>query len=224
MTVILRHEMERLKRLALEVAARVETSLHDAWVAFAERDTEAAERIIRHDAEVDALEVDVEEEALKILALHQPVAVDLRLIVAVIKLNADLERIGDLAADIAERAKSLSQRPPVAIPEPLPVMAAAVERMVRQALDALVNLDPDLARGVCADDDTVDERHRQMFSVVGGLIRQQPERADDILQVLSVSRYLERIADHATNIAEDVIYLVEGDIVRHHAEGTEAPP
>jgi len=217
MSVILRHEIDRLKRLALDVATRVESSVQTAWNAFVDRDGEAARRVIAHDEEVDALEVDVEEEALKILALHQPVAIDLRLIIAVIKLNNDLERIGDLAVDIAERAAWLSEQPPVPIPDRLPAMAQATRRMLHETLDALVNLDADLARSVCRDDDEVDNGHRGMYRTVCELIQAEPERAADLIQLLSVSRYLERIADHATNIAEDVIYLVEGDIVRHGA-------
>jgi len=220
MTLILRHEMDRLKKLALDVASRVEASFRSAWTAFVERDDEAARAVIARDAEVDQLEVDVEEEALKILALHQPVAIDLRLIIAVIKLNADLERIGDLAVDIAERAQWLNARPPLDIPETLPVMASAVQDMLTHALDSLVNLDTGLARKVLAADDEIDARHREMYGLVRDRILARPERTEEVIQLLSVSRYLERIADHATNIAEDVIYLVEGDIVRHRGEAS----
>lgn len=218
MTSIFLREIERLKEMALKVATEVESSLHDAWLAFQERDPDRASRVIDGDERIDQMEVDVEEECLKILALHQPVAIDLRFTIAVIKLNNDLERIGDLAVDMAERAAHLAALDPIPTPPELETMAGRVRTQLRQALDSLVNLDADLARKVCHDDDDVDALHRSMFGRVQELVQREPGRVRDLLQLLSVSRYLERIADHATNIAEDVIYLVEGEIVRHQPE------
>ena len=217
--VILPREIENLKKLTLSLGALVEESLRDAVRAFRDRDARVAQRVIDADVEIDSREVEVEEECLKILALHQPVAIDLRYIVAVIKLDNDLERIGDLAVDLAERAVYLSGRDPLELPRGLLSMADAVQDMVRRALDSLVNLDVAEARGVCKQDDEIDELHRQNFDFVEREIAQQPARVSDLIQLLSVSRYLERVADHATNIAEDVIYLVEGHVVRHRDEG-----
>jgi len=171
------------------------------------------------DEYVDAIEVEVEEECLKLLALYQPVTHDLRFIVACIRLNSDLERIGDLAVNIAERAIYLAS---VAEPSEKPIDVGAMARLVRSmlsgALDALVNLDAARARRVCAMDDEADDMHRETFARVEAAVRRHPSEFATMTHYLSVSRYLERIADHATNIAEDVIYMIEGDIVRHRGE------
>ena len=171
--------------------------------------------MIDRDAEIDQFEVDVEEEGLKILALHQPVAIDLRFIIAVIKINNDLERIGDLAVNIAERTLLLASQPPVAIAFDFNGLSAKAQTMLKKSLDALVNLDAGLARQVCAMDDDVDAINRNMYEQVRDAIRRHPEHTDAMIAHLTVSRCLERIADHATNIAEDVIYMTRGDIVRH---------
>ena len=160
----------------------------------------------------------MEEECLKILALHQPVAIDLRFVVAVLKLNSDLERIGDLAVNIAERAQFLSTREPVPVPLDFGGMAQATRNMLRRALDALVNMDIGAAWEVLKSDDVVDEINREMFVQVQDGIRKHPDMLEALIHLLSASRHLERIADLATNIAEDVIYMVDGEIVRHRAE------
>jgi len=162
------------------------------------------------------MEIDVEEDCLKILALHQPVAIDLRFIVAVLKINNDLERIGDIAVNIARRAVYLNSQEPMDIPVDLAGLAG--KAMLRQSLDSLVNMDASLARSVCTADDEVDEMDRQIQKQIKGRIRAVPERVDYPTQLLRVSRHLERIADHATNIAEDVIYMTDGEILRHRAE------
>ena len=220
MSKLLFREIERLKRLILGLSASVEESLHRAVTAVQNRDAALAREVIDGDAEIDQIEIDVEEEGLKILALHQPVAIDLRFIVAVLKINSDLERIGDLAANMAERAIALSQMEPAAVPVDLTGMATQVKGMVKKVLDALVNLDTGLAREVCASDDVVDNAHREMYEHVREQIQAAPETADHLLSLLSVSRGLERIADHATNIAQDVIYMLEGEIVRHRGEAS----
>jgi len=164
------------------------------------------------------MEVDVEEECLKILALYQPVAIDLRFIITALKINNDLERIGDLAVNIAERSEFLARQPEVHVPLDLEKMTEKTQSMLTKSLDALVNMDCDLAHQVCAADDEVDAMNRQMYLTVQDGIRQHPEQLESLIHLLSASRHLERIADHATNIAEDVIYMAEGQIVRHRAE------
>jgi phosphate transport system protein len=164
------------------------------------------------------MEVGVEEDCLKILALHQPVAIDLRFIVAVLKINNDLERIGDLAVNIAERSAFLSKHPPVGLSLGLIEMVDKVQDMLKHSLDALIGLSSGLAQEVCASDDAVDAMNRQMYIKIQDAIRKNPEQLESLIHLLSVSRHLERIADHATNIAEDVIYMVEGQIARHRTE------
>jgi phosphate transport system protein len=182
------------------------------------RDVALAREVIDSDTEIDHTEISVEEECLKILALHQPVAIDLRFVVSCLKINSDLERIGDLAVNIAERSLFLIRSVRVDIPFDFVGMADKAQSMLKGALDALVNFDPDLARKVCAMDDEVDEINRQMYDLVKDAIRREPESLDSLIHLLSVSRHLERIGDHATNIAEDVIYMLTGEIVRHKSE------
>lgn len=210
------HEIENLKKQILSLAAFVEESVAKSVAAINARDSELGQQVIDFDSHIDALEVEVEEECLKLLALHQPVAHDLRFIVACIRLNSDLERIGDLAVNIGERAVFLASVAE-ASEKPLDVgaMARLVRRMLSDALNALVNLDPPLARKVCSMDDEADAMHRDTFRRVEDAVRRHPTEFPILTHYLSVSRYLERIADHATNIAEDVIYMVEGEIVRH---------
>ncbi len=178
--------------------------------------------MIREDIKIDEMEVELEEEGLKILALHQPVAIDLRFIVAVLRINSDLERIGDLAVNLAERASFLSSekqcRDLPEIPVYLTKMAEKAKEMVHLSLDALVNLDPGLAREVMEADDIVDAMNREMFQLIYDRIKETPDRVEGLIHLLSATRHLERVADHATNIAEDVIYMITGEIVRHQAE------
>ncbi len=211
----LRREVDRLKRKLLALSAYVEESVQRAVKAVSERDEKLAQRVIDTDFEIDEMEVDVEEDCLKILALHQPVAIDLRFIIAVLKINNDLERIGDLAVNIAERAVSLSKRDKINSPFDFQTMAERVQKMLQKALDALVNADAKLAREVLVSDDEIDEMNRQMYDSIKMGIRQDPDNVDTLIQVLAISRNLERIADHTSNIAEDVIYMVDGDIIRH---------
>jgi phosphate transport system protein len=182
------------------------------------READLADKVIDMDKAVDIMEIEVEEECLKVLALHQPVATDLRFIVAVLKINNDLERIGDLTVNIAERSLVLANRPDFVFSSNFPAMMEKARLMLKKCLDSLVNLDAKLALEVCASDDEVDALYREMFEKVKTGIRQSPDSIDDYLDMLSISRHLERIADHATNIAEDVIYMIEGSIIRHSAE------
>ncbi len=215
MPVHLQRALDALRQQILVLGGRVEEAVWKAVQAFTEIDPEVAEQVVAADREIDQMEVDVEEECLKILALHQPVAVDLRFIVAVLKINNDLERIGDLAVNISQRAVRISRHVRVEEPFDLTAMATVVQGMLHDSLDALVNMDSAAARDVCRRDDEVDRRHRQIVDRAGTLVRERSEWFDGLVQIISVSGHLERIADLATNIAEDVIYTVEGQIVRH---------
>ena len=211
-------DLNNLKEHSLALAAEVEESVRMAVKALDERNASMASRVIDYDHTIDQKEVALEEECLKILALHQPVAIDLRFVVAILKLNSDLERIGDLAVNIAERAQFLSEREPVQVPMNFSGMAETTRDMLRKALDSLVNMDIKLAREVLVADDVVDAINREMFVQVQNGIREHPEQMESLIHLLSAARHLERVADHATNIAEDVIYMVDGEIVRHRAE------
>lgn len=211
----LQMEMEKLKRKLLFESALVEERLCQAVQAVRERDGRLAARIIDADMEIDRTEVELEEECLKLLALYQPVAADLRFIIAAIKINSDLERIGDLAVNIAEHAAFLAVREPLEIPATLSTMLDNARAMLHGAIDSLVNRDAALARRILAADQEVDDLNRDTFSEVEERIRQTPDKLESLIRLLSISRQIERVGDHATNIAEDVIYMVEGEIVRH---------
>jgi phosphate transport system protein len=210
--------VDRLKRLLLALSAEVETDVRSAVRAVEERDEELARQVVDREERINATEVDVEEECLKILALHQPVAADLRCIVAVLKINQDLERIGDLAVHIAERGLFLCGQPPVNIPFRLGEMADKAQAMLKKVLDAFVSLNDTAAHEVCAADSEIDAINRDIYQQVKKAVVRSPELFEVFLQIMHIARHLERIADHTTNIAEDLIYLIEGRIVRHTAE------
>lgn len=215
-------EIERLKRAVLRMAGVVEETVLAAVRSLQTRDRLLAHRVIERDSEIDQTEVDIEEECLKVLALHQPVAIDLRFIISVLKINNDLERTADLAVNIAERSAYLATQEPIPIPFALPAMVETTTTMLRKSLDALVNMDARQARIVRAMDDEVDGMNRDAFVSIQDRIAQDLSQLDRLIHFLSVARHLERIADLATNIAEDVIYLVEGMIVRHRHESLES--
>jgi phosphate transport system protein len=223
MAIHLQRELEKLKKVLLSLCALVEDQVARSVRALLERDAAAAQRVLDRDAEVDQHEVEVEEECLKALALHQPVACDLRFLVSVLKMNNDLERIGDMAVNIARKAITIAGYTDLGIPFDLAGMWEKSQAMLRDAIDALVNRDAQLAQRVCASDSEVNRQKRQIRREVEALLRAQPERVPAWLALLAVARNLERIADHAANIAEDVIYLVEGRIVRHE-NGLPASP
>jgi phosphate transport system protein len=230
MRVHLQRDIEKLKRQILALSAEVESDVRAAVRAVEERDEALAREAINREMQTNAAEVDVEEECLKILALHQPVATDLRYIIAVLKINQDLERMGDLAVHIAERALVLCAQPPVEIPLRLGEMADKAQAMLKQVLDAFVNLNAAAARQVCAADREIDELNRDIGRHAKAAIARTPAQFELWLQVIHIARHLERIADHTTNIAEDLIYLIDGRIVRHTPEvsakvhpSTEAP-
>jgi len=214
----LQREIENLKKKILSLGAIVETAVHEAIISIEERDAALAQKIIDEDIEIDHTEVEVEEECLKILALYQPVAIDLRFIVAVLKINNDLERIGDLAVNIAERSAYLASVPPVRVYFDFSNMSKKTEAMLNKSLDALVSMSSELAFAVCAEDDVIDNINRRMYIQIKEAVQEHPDQIASLIHLLSVSRHLERIADHATNIAEDVIYMIEGQIVRHKTE------
>ena len=215
MTRHLQREIERLKKLILSVGTMVEESLRNSVLSLSQRDPELAKKVVEGDNNIDLLEVEVEEECLKILALYQPVANDLRFIISVLKINNDLERIGDLASNIAKRAKVLAVKQPIPIPESIPKTTEIVKTMLKDSLDSLVTMDRNLAVKVCTVDDEVDKVHSAMYQKVQELIISDVENIDLYIQFLGISRYLERAADHMTNIAEDVIYMIDGEIHRH---------
>lgn len=196
----------------------VEKVSNQAITALQERDTELSAGVHELDLTIDQQEVKIEEECLKILALHQPVATDLRFVVCIMKVNNDLERMGDLAINIAERASYLSSHEPLGVPLDFHRMAELALEMVKESLSALLNLDTDLARKVLAKDDEVDEINRQMFEILEEIMLKDPTTIRRAIHLLSASRHLERIADLATNIAEDVVFLVEGEVIRHLPE------
>lgn len=215
MTLHFLREMDRLNGHIVEIGNKIEAQVSTAFHAVIQLDEAAARRVIRGDVEIDNNEIQMEEECLKLLALYQPVAGDLRFIVAVLKINTDLERIGDHAKNIAETAVRLSASSAIDIPESMHTIYKEARLMLRKTLLAFVEADRGLAEKVLEMDDGVDnmcgaELHQQIK-----LIKKQPEEAGQRLMLLSVCRQLERIGDHASNIAEDVIYLLSGDIIRH---------
>ena len=214
----LEREIDSLKKLILALSATVEDNVYKAVRSLTERDSALAEEIIRSDVSIDQTEVAIEEECLKVLALNQPVAGDLRFLVAILKINNDLERMGDLAVNIAERAMFLATREKPDVPLNLPLMAEKTKAMMKKSLDSLMKQDTALAYEVLATDDEIDAMNREMYGQIQAAIRRKPEQLESFIHLLSCSRHLERIADHATNIAEDVIYMIDGVIVRHRAE------
>ncbi|MGA0038228.1 MAG: phosphate signaling complex protein PhoU [Pirellulales bacterium] len=217
MTRHIERQIDQLKHKIQFVGTLVEEAISKAITALINRDTALAQRVIDSDAEIDRMEVEVEEECLKILALYQPVAADLRFVVAALKMNNDLERMGDLAKNIAKRVGQLARGQQIELPAEIRPMAIKAQEMVMQSLEAVVNADPSLARHVREQDDEVDVARQTIRDKVLKAIQETPAIAEDLMRINSVSKHLERLADMATNIAEDVIYMVEGDIVRHRA-------
>jgi len=214
----LQREIEKLKKKILSLGALVEENVQRAVKSISDRDLKLANLVLGADPEIDQMEVDIEEDCLKILALNQPVAIDLRFIIAVLKINNDLERIGDLAINIAERSAFLATKENVRIPFDFPGMSGLAQAMLKKSLDSLVNLDSKSAREVIVSDDRIDAMHREMYTQIAEGIRRNMDQLDSYINLLAVSRQLERIADHATNIAEDVIYMVDGEIARHRGD------
>jgi phosphate transport system protein len=218
--VHLHRDLESLQRKILGMASAVEETIEKAIRALCEHDAGLALELMRveTDAVIDLEENRIEEECLKILALHQPVAVDLRRIASILKINTELERMADLAVNIAERAHALTKSSPLMIPSTIRQMTDLTNTMVRDSLDSFVNSDVTMAKRVCRLDEQVDRYNRQIIEQVIQMMKESPEQVEPGLHLFSATRHLERIADHATNIAEDVVYMIEGKIIRHHPE------
>ena len=216
MSFHLQRELNQIKKEVLQLGNRVEAAINNAMLALIDRREDLTQKVFSEENLINESEVLIEENCLKILALHQPVAVDLRFIVVVLKVNNDLERMGDLAVNIAKRAVLLSSQEPIPCPtEFTETLPGVIRAMVHNSLDALIKLDVEMAREVIAMDDVVDNINRQMYSSVQSLIENDNTTIEQGISLLSTSRYLERIADLATNIAEEVVFMVEGVVVRH---------
>jgi phosphate transport system protein len=215
-------ELQALKNRLLNMGALVEERVHRSIQALMGRNLDLADEIVRGDQEINELQIEIDDRCLKLLALQQPMASDLRLITAAMKINADLERIGDQAVNIAENAVKVVAHPPLKPLIDLPRMAEIAEGMTRDSLDAFVRRDAELARSVLARDDEVDGLKDTLFRVLLTYMMADPGTIERALSLILVSRNLERIADHATNIAEDVIFVVEARDVRHHHEERSA--
>jgi len=211
----LQRDLDQLKKEILTVGSLVEQAMEKAERVLSHRNAELAKEVIAGDKEIDRREVEVEESCLKILALHQPVAADLRFIIAVLKVNNDLERVGDLTKNMARRAASLVEGPALECAPELNRMAGETRKMLSMSLDSLVGTDVDLARKVLDMDDRIDEANRDMFRHVRDSLVENREDVERGIHAISISRNLERIGDLATNIAEDVIFMVDGELVRH---------
>ena len=218
MTRHIDRQIGNLKEKIRRVGTVVEEAISKSISAVINRDVQLAQRVLANDEAIDRMEVEVEEECLKILALYQPVAADLRFVVAVLKINNDLERMGDLAKNIAKRVAQLEGAGPVDLPPEIRTMAMQAEEMVRECLAAVIDADPVLARRIREQDDVVDQARQKVRKRILAGIKEHPENVEVLLRINSITKHIERIADMATNVAEDVIYMVEGDIVRHQPE------
>ncbi len=218
MSVHLHRDLESLKSRILDMGAMVESAVNKAITALVDRRPELADEVLTGDDAIDECEVAIEVECQKILALHQPVASDLRVILTILKVNNDLERAGDLAANLAERASDLCAKPPLKFPAELERMAVKTRALLRDSLDAFVQQDTRLAREIRERDDEIDELNRQVFVSGEVAMRADVGTIHRHLQLLSCARQMERIADLATNIAEDVVFLVEGTVIRHRRQ------
>lgn len=218
MTKHFERELDWLKKELLELSALVEENVVKSIQSLKNRDEKLAREVINSDDVVDHSEVALEEQCLKILALHQPVAGDLRFIISALKINNELERVADLAVNIAERSLVIMRQKIIDAPFDYTHMAKKSRAMLTHAIDSLIKMDTALAQEVCQADDEVDELNRDVYTQVYRLIKEQPDNVEILINYVSVSRHLERIADYATNIAEDVIYLVDGKIIRHQPD------
>ena len=215
MTTIFEKELTELNEKVLRLGSMVEKAISDSITSLVERNSEIAIKTIDGDPLVNALDVEIDEECIRLIALRQPRAGDLRLITTAMKITTDLERIGDLAVDVAERALELNEEPQLKPYIDIPRMAEIAQGMVKDALDAFVKRDSALARDVITRDDMVDNLNYQVFNELLFFMIQDPKTVSRAVKITYISKYLERIADHATNIAEMVVYLVEGKIIRH---------
>jgi phosphate transport system protein len=210
-------ELDELKHRILAMAGMAEQAVDLAVQAYSQRDLALCQRVLNNEPAINRAEREIDEFAVDLLAMQQPMAIDLRFILAVIKINADLERVGDQAVNIAQRVMNMIEMPPTDLPVDIPAMAAKVRKMVRDALQSFIEGDTDLARRVLEADDEVDRMNKEAFANLSICMQTKPDSAVQALDALSIARNLERVADHATNIAEDVIFWVRGADVRHRA-------
>jgi phosphate transport system protein len=208
-------ELKSLKEKILRMGGLAEEQVQGSLNALIARDSDLARKIIENDRRVNALDVEVDEDCLRLLALQQPTARDLRFITTAMKISTELERISDLAENICERAIELNEEPQLKPYIDIPRMANWALRMVKEALDAFVTGDSNLARKVCTDDDFVDDLTHQLFRELLSFMLETPQTITRAIRITFIAKYLERIADHATNVAELVVYMVEGKIIRH---------
>jgi phosphate transport system protein len=214
----LQREIDKLRKSVLTLGALVEEQLRLTFEVVRTHDVETAARVVDGDLEIDLMEIDVEEDCLKLLALYQPVASDLRMIIAVVKINTTLERVGDLAVNVARHAADMASHERPGLTFDLRNLIDKAQCMFSAALDSLMKGDADLARDVVAADDEVDDLDDELNRELRAAMRDHPEWVDGLMSLLYISRYIERLADHATNIAEDVVYVIDGEIPRHHVK------
>jgi phosphate transport system protein len=217
------HDLDRVRQMLLKMGGLVEGMVARATQALLDRNNQAANEVIEGDHEVDQMEIEIDEACQSLLGRKQPVSVDLRFLVAVMKINSDLERIGDSAVNIAQSILQLNDHPPLKPYIDLPHLSQLVQDMVRKSLDAFVNKDTALAIEICKSDDAVDGLYKQIFRELLTYMIEDPKTVTRALHLLLLARNLERIADHATNISEDVIYYVEGRDIRHSMGQQTAP-
>jgi phosphate transport system protein len=210
-------ELEQLKTRLLEMGGLAEDRVSSAVRGVVQRDAPLVDRVLAGDGPINDLHIEIDRRCFRLLALHQPMAVDLRSIVAAVKINTDLERVGDLAINIAEAVRRYMRHPPVKELVDIPRMAEIAQRMLRNALDAYVGRDTDLAQAVLNEDDTLDALKTKVFRDLLTFMLRSPDTIEPGLDLILISRHLERIGDHATNVAEDVIFMVSAKDVRHHA-------
>ncbi len=210
-------ELSDLKHRLLEMGGLVESAIYRSVLAVVEKDAEQAQQVLKNEARINQIEIEIDDFATRLLATQQPMAADLRFLTAAIKINSDLERMGDLAVNIVERALSLMHEPVLRPAIDIPQMAKLTESMVRKSLDSFVRGDADLARTVLLSDDAVDDLRDTIYEQLLNFMQRDPANVRPGVNFMFVARNLERLADHATNIAEDVLFLVQGVEVRHHA-------
>ncbi len=211
-------ELKELNKQLLRMSAFVEEAISRSVKALVERKDDLAREVIKHEEKINILELEIDELCLRLLALYQPEAIDLRFITSVMKINSDLERVADQAVNIAERAQEIIKQPLLKPLIDIPRMAMLAQKMVKDSIDSLVNKDETLARDVCKRDDEVDNLNDQIFRELLTYMMQDPKAVTRAIELILVGRHLERIADHATNIAEDVIYFLKGKTIKHHIE------
>ncbi|MGQ3685695.1 MAG: phosphate signaling complex protein PhoU [Candidatus Loosdrechtia sp.] len=216
-------QLGALRKNLIHMASIVETAIANAIKSLIERDSELAHQVVLNDKQVDALELEIDKQCIDLLALQQPLAIDLRFITSAIKITNNLERMGDLSSNIAERVIPLNQEPQLKPLIDIPRMATITQTMVKDSIDAFVNRDTELARSVCERDSTVDALNDQIFRELLTYMMQDPANITRAVHLMLISRHLERIADHSTNIAEEVIYIVKAKVIKHRGYYPEKP-